>query len=954
MPNNNPKISVVMSAYNRPQYVKEAIESILNQTYKDFEFIIVDDCSTDDTPDIIQGYADKDERIVFIKNPKNMDYNYNLRHGFEIAKGEYIARMDDDDISMPTRFEKQVKFLDENPDVTVLGTFIETFGNPDAKTWVTLSDSDEIEVAMNFYNPMCHPSVMIRNSFLKKYNLNYSPEELYAEEYHLWKEIILKGGKLANLPEELVKYRVHPKTVTRSSETAKIQDETSERVRENLLNRFYNNKKEVKKIRKAIFKYPFELNNKKNIENVLDKMKQCPKIISNEAIEKFQKRFLGKPCVMDIFFASDDRFSQHLCNAMTSILVNALSFENFNFYILDGGISDKNKRKIEKIKRIKDCKIEFIKVDDSLFDCCPLTKECRHISKQTYYRYIIPKLKPDLNKAFYFDCDIVVNDSLNAFWYTDLKDNYVAAVEELYFGASDDEKRLNITTEFNAGIILINLEKWKNENITEKLFENTKLLVKENNIKWVDQDVLNYTFNNKIEFVSPKYNLQCNAFFDGRRTTRCTQKELNDSKHAPVIVHFNSFRKPWNKHCDHLLWEQYYHYLKFSPYKSEYYKYKLQKYKNEYKYKFKKYLKEFGRIFYYKKKSPNKIKVRILGIPVYKRTNWDYTTKKYILGIRFYKKKNQFLQMQDWFNNKLNSRGWETNKSINSLEWRLNERLNTLEGEMNKRVNSLEWKLNGITQNLIQNITEENTKLKLEMNNEVSKALSVSNLHRQVFPKYKNINQGKDVVIVATGPTFNNYVPIEGAIHIGVNAACLQDKVKLDYLFVLDYKNIKSYIDTVINYRRGECKKFCGIFMNNLDDLNIPDCVAQKANAERYYLSYNNLNYDENFYPDITTSPLPSFWSTTFQALAFALWTNPKRIYLVGCDNNFNGHFDGTKQIIEDEEAINQHMIKTQEGWEKFKNFSKLYYSDTEIISINPVGLKGMFKDEYQEEIVLK
>ena len=124
MKSNTPKISVVMSCYNRAEYSKLAIESILNQTYKDFEFIIIDDCSTDNTADVIQEYADKDERIVFIKNKQNMDYNYNLRKGFEIAKGEYIARMDDDDISMPERFEKQVEYLDKHPEITVLGTFI--------------------------------------------------------------------------------------------------------------------------------------------------------------------------------------------------------------------------------------------------------------------------------------------------------------------------------------------------------------------------------------------------------------------------------------------------------------------------------------------------------------------------------------------------------------------------------------------------------------------------------------------------------------------------------------------------------------------------------------------------------------------------------------------------------------------------------------------------------------
>lgn len=892
--NNNPKISVVMSAYNRPQYAKEAIESILNQTYKDFEFIIIDDCSTDNTANVIQEYANKDDRIVFIKNKKNMDYNYNLRKGFEMAKGEYIARMDDDDISMPTRFEKQVKFMDENPDITVLGTFIEIFGNPDVKSWITLTDSDELAIAMNFYNPMCHPSVMIRKSFLREHNLNYSPKELYAEEYHLWKEIILRGGKLANLPETLVSYRCHKKSVTQANKTGKIQNKTAERVREDLLNRFYNNKKEVKKIRKSIFKYPFEFNNKKIIGNVLEKMKQYPQIIPADAINRFEEKFCGKPCTMDIFFASDDKFSQHLCTAMASILVNSLSFENFRFYVLDGGISNKNKAKIEKIKQIKDCKIEYIKIDDSLFDICPITPECQHISKQTYYRYLIPKLKPELEKCFYFDCDIVVKNSLNEFWNTDIEDNYIAAIEELWEEAHTYYENNGISKSFNAGVILINNQKWIKNNISKKLFENTKILVENQKIRWVDQDVLNYTLNGKVKFVHPKCNLQQTAYFDGQYSLY-TDQEINEAKAHPIIIHYSGNLKPWNKTCLHPLWKKYFKYLKFTPYKNQYYKYKINK-----------FLKEFGRIFYYKKKADGKTKIKFFGIPVLKETNWDYTKRKYLFGIRFYKKKDNFTQIK------------------NDLS-------------------------NIIAQNT--KLIEENKQLKYAISNEVSKSLAVYNLHQKVFPKYKNINQGKDVVIVATGPSLNDYIPIKDAIHIGVNAACLQDKIKLDYLFVLDYKNIKPYIKNVINYRKNECKKFCGIFMNHLDSLNIPDNVAQQMNAERYYLSYNAFDYDENYYPDITISPLPSFWSTTFQALVFALWTNPKRLYIVGCDNTFGKRYDGTKRTV-DNHLLEQHIIKIDNGWKALKEFTQIYYPDIEIISINPVGLKGVFKDEYQKETI--
>ena len=572
---NNPKISVVMSSYNRKDYVKEAIESILNQTYKDFEFIIIDDCSTDGTRDIIEKYAQNDKRIIFIKNDKNMDYNFNFRKGFEIAKGKYIARMDDDDISLPNRFEKQVEFMEQNPDITVLGTFIETFGNSCAKSWVDESDSDVLNILMNFYNPMCHPSVMIRNSFLKKHNLNYSPDALYAEEYDLWKNIIFKGGKLANLPEILVNYRTHDKQVSTKSKTSKIQYNTAVNVKKEMLGRFFN-KKETKKIIKKLCVYPFEFNNKKNIYDIFSSLKEInsdKKLLNDKAIDFLIKKYCGIPSVMDIFFASDDKFVQHLSVAIVSILKNSLPFENFNFYILDGGIKDKNKEKILNLKKIKNFNIEFIKIDDKLFKDCDITSECMHISKQTYYRYIIPKLKPQIKKCLYLDCDIVVNSSLNELWNIDLKDNYVAAVVELYNGSAEDKLSLGVNKYFNAGVLLINNELWIKDNISETLFENQVKL--KNKIRWQDQDVLNYTFNNRVLLISPKYNLQQNAYYD--TIDYDDIYDLNLSKSFPVIIHYNGCIKPWSKKCKHHLWKLYYRYLKHTPYKKQYCTYKLKK-----------------------------------------------------------------------------------------------------------------------------------------------------------------------------------------------------------------------------------------------------------------------------------------------------------------------------------------------------------------------------------------
>ncbi len=656
MINNNPKISVVMSCYNRKDYVKDSIESIINQTYRDFEFIIIDDCSTDGTCEVIESYAKKDNRIVFIKNDKNMDYNFNFRKGFEIAKGEYIARMDDDDISLPNRFEKQVEFMDKNPDITVLGTFIETFGNSCAKSWVDESDSDTLSVLMNFYNPMCHPSVMIRNSFLKKHNLNYSPDALYAEEYDLWKNIILKGGKLANLPEILLKYRIHNKQVSTKSKTSKIQYETIVNVKKEMLGRFFD-KKETKKILKKLSSYPFEFNNKKNIYDIFSFLKEKNKsqeLLNEKSIDYLIKKYCGNPCTMDIFFASDDKFVQHLSVAIVSILKNSLPFENFNFYILDGGITDKSKNNILSLQQIKKFNIEFIKVDDNLFKECNITDECLYISKQTYYRYIIPKLKPEIKKCIYLDCDIVVNDSLNKLWNIDLKDNYVAAVIELYNGGLEDKLRLGVNKYFNAGVLLINNELWVKDNISETLFENQVKL--KNKIRWVDQDVLNYTFNNKVLLISPKYNLQQNAFYD--TVFYADENDLLLSKAYPVIIHYNGYTKPWSKKCMHKLWKKYYIYLKYTSYKKNFYKYKIVR-----------FIKKIGQIIFFSKKEGVYKRFKIVGIKFSikdKRIEFKLNMEKHIKEIE-----EKILEYQK--KEVLNSKYWDVSWYLSNYRYNLNK-----------------------------------------------------------------------------------------------------------------------------------------------------------------------------------------------------------------------------------------------------------------------------------------
>jgi lipopolysaccharide biosynthesis glycosyltransferase len=565
---NPPLVSVVMSCYNRQDYVKDAIESILNQTYTDFEFIIIDDCSTDNTAKIIKSYAEQDKRIVFIRNKRNMGICVNRRKHIELAKGKYIATMDDDDIALPQRFSEQIKFLDTHPGITVLGTFIE-LENPEKikfDNWVKETDPARLAVLLNFINPLCAPSVMMRTDFLHKHAINYNTSG--TEDYFLWSQIILHGGKLGNLPKVLLRYRVHAKSITQKADTGQTQRILANHIKLKLLRRFFGYKQCREIIRHTIY-YPLTDNYAAHLFNILENMKNT-RWLSNQAINEIQKEYCGQPCTMEIFFSADNNYAQHLVVTLASILVNSLKIENFNFYILDGGISDRNKKKLLKLKKLKPFNIEFIKIDNALFKNCPITSSCQHISKSTYYRYILSTLKPHLDKCLYLDCDVVVEDSLNKLWHTDLSNNYIAAVEDLYMDCVQDKERLGTRNYFNAGILLINNKLWRAAKIEQKLFKNTDYLARKNAIRWVDQDVLNYTFNSRILPLDPKYNLQQNAFYDGQHSLY-SDEQIAHACWRPSIIHFNGITKPWTRVCHHHFWRKYYKYLRLTPYKREFY-----------------------------------------------------------------------------------------------------------------------------------------------------------------------------------------------------------------------------------------------------------------------------------------------------------------------------------------------------------------------------------------------
>lgn len=212
----SPKVTVIMPVYNSEKYLREAIDSILGQTFTDFEFLIFNDGSIDRSAEIIKSY--KDPRIIFFDYKKNSGHTGHLNEGIVAAKGKYIARMDSDDISLPHRLKKQVDFMEKNPDFGVCGTQVVIMAlSGNYVTSLHLEDK-KLRSELFFYNVFAHPSVIMRKSILKKYNLFYKQDYYPAEDYKMWVDVS-QYSKLGNIPEVMLKYREHPNQITRQDNT---------------------------------------------------------------------------------------------------------------------------------------------------------------------------------------------------------------------------------------------------------------------------------------------------------------------------------------------------------------------------------------------------------------------------------------------------------------------------------------------------------------------------------------------------------------------------------------------------------------------------------------------------------------------------------------------------------------------------------------------------------------
>ena len=225
--------------------------------------------------------------------------------------------------------------------------------------------------------------------------------------------------------------------------------------------------------------------------------------------------------------------------------------------------------------------------------------------------------------------------------------------------------------------------------------------------------------------------------------------------------------------------------------------------------------------------------------------------------------------------------------------------------------------------------------------------------NKEAFGHMKGVNNGKSIVLCGAGPSLKEYEPISNAIHVALNRAILYEKVKFDYMIADDWDGIDFIQKEVTDY---QCQKFFGMCIGADYGRRIPNLFIQKNNASSYVTDsyYIRNGFDSKFVVDIDSHAVGNMPNIALEAMQILLFTNPEKIYLVGCDCS-SGHFvqpsSLSKERIKNQEKDLKKCISgdaTINKWLELKEFAKFFYPETEIVSINPVGLKGIFTDVYQ------
>ncbi len=268
---------------------------------------------------------------------------------------------------------------------------------------------------------------------------------------------------------------------------------------------------------------------------------------------------------MDIVFAADEKYAPHMGVTIASILRNRSPQDKFNFYVIDGGICDETKRRIEKLKRIADFNIQYLDIDQRMFDSYPIDPNS-HFNHVVYYRLAMPSILPNLHRVLYLDTDLIIRGSLRELYDSDMTDLCCLGVCDIL--VNENTRRLQIDKYVNSGVLMMNLDEWRKFNAEQKFKDY--IAAHHDDIVWPDQDVINFVLNDKIKYVDDIWN--CQLVYSQNARSEHFRKIQKRSR----IIHFISAKKPW--HGNAFKYDRiYYSVLRHTPWRAQNYKYVLAK-----------------------------------------------------------------------------------------------------------------------------------------------------------------------------------------------------------------------------------------------------------------------------------------------------------------------------------------------------------------------------------------
>ena len=990
------KLSVLTPIYKHDiRYVRECLESLRTQTIKEIEFVLIDNGASIEAKNLINEYQRKDERFRSIHLSENLGYGVALNCGLLEARGEYIGIVESDDSILPNMYQTLYNIASKYKCDVVKCDWISYLGK----------DSPQNSPRHNFPTEFCNKLITPREypklflsdpaiwtgiyekKFLKTNDLKFieSPTARYQDTSFNFKVLAL-AQRAYFLDEQFVNYRRNTpnSSVKDLSAVFSLVEEYDE------IENFLKNKTDIyqkliyvknyNKFRSYRWNYSrtqgkVRTDFLKIFRTALEESvsrKECDRCLFSDDEVRWLEQTVGVRFFLfcndniNIVFSFDKNYFSPALVAISSLLDAAKKRVAYNFYLfISADVSDKELTEMKKLISYKSplSKVVFCE-QGGLFDN---GYETRGITKAAYYRLMLHHILSDVDFVVYSDVDVLFRADLSELRKLPMQKYAMAAVKDVSINQKINWEALEKKFPYwkamlkgvfpnykNSGFLYLNLSKlrqygWENDIISYSKLE----------LNFQDQDVLNILtekYRCPVYYLSPKYicmpkHINWGNYEKALNAKIITKRDFFDVKYSPAIYHYPGPTKPWSSPSE--------------PYNRNWCRYVishhelLERFPLLLKYQNNKGLLKImkHKFFTVCEKSGEKVKY-FLGLPYDKkitargRVRHDhlfflFSTVKTERCIKFY-----FLGFQVAIRKKSNDKKVLQILGIPFCYSKKLDKKAYLQSHSNQSIIN--------TDGILSGIERRNTELLLEYFRKLDTSLDdlkefiyessfipikVSKQHSRVLPPYRNIYQNRDVILCGTGPSLNHYSQIPNAIHIGLNRAYENSNLSLDYIFAWDIQGLlrsdNGYLDKI---KKTGAQVILGLFINDELTQSSQDHIRE-LNALVLYSSARHgflpKAVDPVIHRDIEIYPLMDFLSVAFGAFHFALYTNPRRIFLVGIDNNLSGYFNKNHK----QEFLKIDQIK--EGWKKVKKFTAIHYPSLEIISVNPDGLKGIFTDVY-------